>query len=154
MQQFVHGQPQDVTVDRRHALDAPVLGVFGDLDVDFSNLGYCAVNQLRKEGVAFGFNLSFVGGQRAVKCVDRLRFSVVFRVSQENRTWSACSRALRRLDIFSSFRDFYHQVSHFDRGHRRVKPLVAALGAGAVNRLFHGICGQHAKCHRNPRFKG
>src|SRR6185436_14002358 len=58
VEEFVGGQPQDVAVDRRHALELPVLGDLLDLAVDLGPLLAAAVDELAGEvehlGVARG----------------------------------------------------------------------------------------------------
>src|SRR6476660_4620324 len=43
------------------------------------------------------------------------------------------------------------QIDHFQRRQRAFAPFVAYVAAGAMDRLFEGIAGQHSEQDRNPR---
>ena len=49
--------------------------------------------------------------------------------------------------------DLSQKIDHFDGAQRGFPSFIAALGAGAFERLFEIIAGQQAKRHGNPRIQ-
>ena len=52
MQQFVNGQAQNVAIHGRHAFNAPMFGVFGDLAVDFRDPATVPLTSCSKKSIA------------------------------------------------------------------------------------------------------
>lgn len=48
--------------------------------------------------------------------------------------------------------DSFPQIRHLDRCQRRLKTLVAALQACAIDRLLQSVAGEHAECVGNSGF--
>jgi hypothetical protein len=49
--------------------------------------------------------------------------------------------------------DLFENLDHLDGGHGSLESFVARLETGSVDRLFHGIAGQHSIDYRNLGFQ-